>query len=195
MGLARTAILSALLALGPIAAWAVQPDEVLPDQRLEARARALSAQLRCMVCQNESIDESNADLARDLRLIVRERLQAGDSDDQIRAFLVKRYGDFILLKPPLKPETWLLWSAPFLILLAGSLVILAAKRNRLRHLPHLPIDSLTEAERQKLNALLGDDASGENGGAIQSGRLKTRPGTSAPFSTAPTATTTPPQDA
>lgn len=192
MGLARMAVLSALLALAPIAAWAVQPDEVLPDPRLEARARALSAQLRCMVCQNESIDESHADLARDLRLIVRERLQAGDSDDQIRAFLVKRYGDFILLKPPLKPETWLLWSAPFLILLAGSLVILAAKRNRLRH---LPVESLTEAERQKLDALLGDEASGANGGAIQSGKLKTRPGTSAPFSTAPTATTTPPQDA
>jgi cytochrome c-type biogenesis protein CcmH/NrfF len=101
---ARTVALTCLLSLAPLAARAVQPDEIMTDPRLEARARALSAQLRCMVCQNESIDESNADLARDLRVLVRERLQAGDSDDQIRAFLVRRYGDFILLKPPFKVE-------------------------------------------------------------------------------------------
>ncbi|MGH6868794.1 MAG: cytochrome c-type biogenesis protein, partial [Methylocella sp.] len=98
----RTTVLTCLLLLAPLAASAVQPDEIMTDPRLEARARALSAQLRCMVCQNESIDESHADLARDLRLIIRERLQAGDSDDQICAFLVGRYGDFILLKPPFK---------------------------------------------------------------------------------------------
>ena len=125
---ARNITLAGLLFLSPLAAMAVQPGEIMTDPRLEARARALSAELRCMVCQNESIDESNADLARDLRLLVRERLQAGDSDDQIRAFLVRRYGDFILLKPPFKPETWLLWGAPFLVLLAGGCVILIARR-------------------------------------------------------------------
>ena len=128
----------------------------MTDQRLEARARALSAQLRCMVCQNESIDESNADLARDLRLLVRERLQAGDSDDQIRAYLVRRYGDFILLKPPFKPETWLLWGAPFLVLLVGGCIIFIARR---RQKSLVPANLLSEAERAKLNALLGEDGS------------------------------------
>ena len=128
----------------------------MTDPRLEARARALSAQLRCMVCQNESIDESNADLARDLRLLVRERLQAGDSDDQIRAYLVRRYGDFILLKPPFKPETWLLWGAPFLVLLVGGCIIFIARR---RQKSLVPANLLSEAERAKLNALLGEDGS------------------------------------
>jgi len=128
----------------------------MPDPKLEARARALSAELRCMVCQNESIDESHADLARDLRLLVRERLQAGDSDDQIRAFLVRRYGDFILLKPPFKLETWLLWGAPFLVLLTGACIILVAQR---RQRSFAPANLLSEAERAKLDAMLGDDGS------------------------------------
>ncbi len=153
---ARAAVLPCLLLLAPLAARAVQPDEVMTDSRLEARARALSAQLRCMVCQNESIDESHADLARDLRLLVRERLQAGDSDDQIRAFLVRRYGDFILLKPPFKLETWLLWGAPFLILVAGGGVILVA-RSRQKSLA--PETSLSEAERATLEAMLDEDGS------------------------------------
>jgi cytochrome c-type biogenesis protein CcmH len=153
---ARNIILACLLVLTPLTARAVQPDEIMTDQRLEARARALSAQLRCMVCQNESIDESNADLARDLRLLVRERLQAGDSDDQIRAFLVRRYGDFILLKPPFKPETWLLWGAPFLVLLVGGCIIFIARR---RQKSLVPANLLSEAERAKLNALLGEDGS------------------------------------
>jgi cytochrome c-type biogenesis protein CcmH len=151
----RAALLACLFLLSPLAARAVQPDEIMADQRLEARARALSAQLRCMVCQNESIDESNADLARDLRLLVRERLAAGDSDDQIRSFLVQRYGDFILLKPPFKPETWLLWTAPFLILLAGGIFIVVARRRREPGLPAL--DRLTEPEHAKLDALLEED--------------------------------------
>jgi cytochrome c-type biogenesis protein CcmH len=151
---ARTVVLTCLLWLAPLAARAVQPDEILPDPRLEARARALSAQLRCMVCQNESIDESHADLARDLRVLVRERLQAGDSDDQIRAFLVRRYGDFILLKPPFNPETWLLWGAPFLILLTGGCIILVARR---RQNSLLSANYLSEAERAKLDAMLGED--------------------------------------
>jgi cytochrome c-type biogenesis protein CcmH len=153
---ARTVVLTCLLLLAPLAARAVQPDEIMPDPRLEARARALSAQLRCMVCQNESIDESNADLARDLRVLVRERLQAGDSDDQIRAFLVRRYGDFILLKPPLKLETWLLWGAPFLILLTGCCTILVARR---RQKSLAPANNVSEAERAKLEAILGEDES------------------------------------
>ncbi len=140
----------------PLAARAVQPDEIMADPKLEARARALSAELRCMVCQNESIDESNADLARDLRLLVRERLQAGDSDEQIRAFLVRRYGDFILLKPPFKSETWLLWGAPFLILIAGGAVILFARR---RQSQSAAASALTEAERAKLDTLLDGDGS------------------------------------
>ena len=124
----------------------------MTDPRLEARARALSAQLRCMVCQNESIDESHADLARDLRVLVRERLQAGDSDEQIRAYLVRRYGDFILLKPPFKLETWLLWGAPLLILLAGGGIIFVARRRQRSYAPATP---LSETERAKLEDMLG----------------------------------------
>ncbi|MGH6841598.1 MAG: cytochrome c-type biogenesis protein [Methylocella sp.] len=152
MILARGAVLTCLLLLAPLVAKAVQPDEIMPDPRLEARARVLSAELRCMVCQNESIDESHADLARDLRLLVRERLQAGDSDDQIRAFLVRRYGDFILLKPPLKLETWLLWGAPLLFLLTGGWIILVARR---RQKSLAPANNLSEAERAKLEDMLG----------------------------------------
>ena len=153
---ARTVTLTCLLLLAPLAARAVQPDEIMTDPRLEARARALSAQLRCLVCQNESIDESHADLARDLRVLVRERLQAGDSDDKIRAYLVLRYGDFILLKPPFKLETWLLWGAPFVILLAGGGIILVARR---RHKSLAQPNSLSEAERATLEAMLGEEGS------------------------------------
>jgi cytochrome c-type biogenesis protein CcmH len=156
MTYARTVTLTCLLLLAPLAARAVQPDEIMTDPRLEARARALSAQLRCMVCQNESIDESHADLARDLRVLVRERLQAGDSDDKIRAFLVRRYGDFILLKPPFKLETWLLWGTPFLILLAGGGIIFVARR---RQKSHAQANSLSEAERATLEAMLGEEGS------------------------------------
>ena len=140
----------------PSLSAAVQPDEILTNPTLEARARALSQQLRCMVCQNESIDESHADLAHDLRVLVRERLQAGDSDDQIRAFLVRRYGDFILLKPPFKLETWLLWGAPFLILLTGGGIIFVARRRQKSLVPANSL-SLSEAERAKLEAMLGED--------------------------------------
>ncbi len=150
---ARSCLAAFLLLLMPCSAMAVQPDEIMADPVLETRARALSAQLRCMVCQNESIDESSADLARDLRLLVRERLKAGDSDGEVRSFLVRRYGDFILLKPPFKPETWLLWAAPFLILLAGGVLILLA---RWRQTP-AGMEHLTGAERAKLAAMLGED--------------------------------------
>ncbi len=108
-----------LALLMPGAALAVQPGEPLSDPALEARARALSADLRCLVCQNQSIDDSDAPLARDLRLLVRERLAAGDSDNEVTAFLVARYGEFVLLKPPFGTHTLLLWLTP-LLLLAGA---------------------------------------------------------------------------
>jgi cytochrome c-type biogenesis protein CcmH len=113
------------------AALAVQPDEVLADKALEARARALSTELRCLVCQNQSIDDSNAPLARDLRLIVREKLVAGESEDAILAFLVARYDEFVLLKPRFTMATALLWLGPFLVLLAGGIgIVLLARRRR-----------------------------------------------------------------
>lgn len=102
------------------AASAVQPDEQLADPALEARARAVSAELRCLVCQNQSIDDSDAPLARDLRVLVRQRLEAGDSDREVRDYLVARYGDFILLRPPFAASTWLLWLTPVLVLLVGA---------------------------------------------------------------------------
>jgi cytochrome c-type biogenesis protein CcmH len=144
-----------LLAL-PLAAEAVQPDEILADATLETRARALSTELRCMVCQNESIDDSHADLARDLRLLVRERLKAGDSDAAIRTYLVQRYGDFILLKPRFKLSTVLLWSAPVLVLLLGGGAIVLAMRRRTSP---APAGGLDEAERDRLQRLLGKDGS------------------------------------
>ena len=122
--------LVAVLACTP-AARAVQPDEILADTKMEARARALSAELRCMVCQNQSIDDSDATLARDLRLLVRDRLKAGDSDAAVLGYLHARYGDFILLKPPLKPGTLLLWITPALVVLLGGIAIaLGARRLR-----------------------------------------------------------------
>lgn len=104
-------------------ALAVEPDEILPDPKLEARARDISAELRCLVCQNQSIDDSNAPLAKDLRLLVRERLKAGDSDRQVHDYVVARYGDFVLLKPPFGLSTLLLWLAPLLGLAAAALAV------------------------------------------------------------------------
>ncbi|OCC01192.1 hypothetical protein BA190_29880 [Labrys sp. WJW] len=128
--MAKRFILACLFGLMVLPALAVQPDEVLPDPALEARARALSAQLRCMVCQNESIDDSNASLAKDLRILVRERLKAGDSDAEVKDFLVARYGDFILLKPPLEWRTLALWSGPPALLLLGGIAIFLSTRRR-----------------------------------------------------------------
>jgi cytochrome c-type biogenesis protein CcmH len=116
--------------LGAFSAHAVQPDEILPDAALETRARNLSRELRCMVCQNQSIDDSDAPLARDLRLLVRERLKAGDSDTQIVDFLVARYGDFVLLKPRFTAHTALLWLLPALVLIAGAGALLALRRRQ-----------------------------------------------------------------
>lgn len=139
---------SILLAL-TAPALAVQPDEMLKDPALEARARALSQTLRCMVCQNESIDESSAPLARDLRLLVRERIKAGDSDAEVQAYLVARYGEFILLQPRFSSRTWLLWGIPIVVLLAGGAgVLLAIRRRKAAPVP------LDEDERRRLEALL-----------------------------------------
>jgi cytochrome c-type biogenesis protein CcmH len=110
-----------LLALIATPVWAVLPDEMLADPALEARARTISEELRCVVCQNQSIDDSDAPLARDLRIIVREQLQQGKSDAQVRDYVVARYGHFVLLKPPVEPATWGLWAGPFALLLLGGL--------------------------------------------------------------------------
>lgn len=146
----------ALVAAAP--AFAVQPDEILKDPALETRARALSRELRCMVCQNQSIDDSDAPLARDLRILVRERLQAGDSDRQVIDFLTDRYGDFVLLKPRLNARTALLWSLPALVLVGGiaGLVLLLRRQRRGREAPGGPdsAQSLTADEQKRLAELV-----------------------------------------
>jgi len=147
----------ALLLSAPASSWAaVQPDEMLQNQELEARARTLSQQLRCMVCQNESIDESDAPLAHDLRVLVRERLQAGDSDAQVLDFLVARYGEFVLLKPRLSWRTAILWGLPPGLLLGGiALLVVAAARRRGR--VQEPAPNLTAAEELRLKKILADN--------------------------------------
>jgi len=137
-----------LLAGGP--ALAVRPDEMLSDPRLEMRARVLSAELRCLVCQNQSIDDSEAPLARDLRILLRERLKAGDSDAAVKAFLVARYGDFVLLKPPFRSDTLFLWLTPLAALMAGAVGLARALRRRSQTLEA----PLTAAENAELAALL-----------------------------------------
>ena len=151
----RLLLVLLLLALLPLAgpALAVQPDERLADPALEARARALSRELRCIVCQNESIDDSNAPLARDIRVLLRERLAAGDSDTQARAFLVARYGDFVLLRPPVRADTYLLWFGPFALLLLGGGVAFVALRRR-RPAPAVP---LSAEEQARLDALMREE--------------------------------------
>jgi cytochrome c-type biogenesis protein CcmH len=127
----RVALIGLLLSLAmPGAAPAVQPDEMLKDSALESRARDLSRELRCMVCQNQSIDDSEAPLARDLRLLVRERLTKGDSDQQVLSFLVSRYGEFVLLRPPLEWHTLLLWGLPPAALAAGTIGLFIMSRRR-----------------------------------------------------------------
>ena len=113
------AMLLAAAALMPLAAHAVRPDEMLADPKLEARARDIGKELRCLVCRNQSIDDSDADLAHDLRVLVRQRLTAGDTNQQVIGYIVSRYGDYVLLKPPFEVATWLLWGGPGLILLGG----------------------------------------------------------------------------
>ena len=146
--------LFAALALGAAPALAVQPDEVMKDPALEARARALSEELRCLVCQNQSIDDSDAPLARDIRVLIRQRIAQGESNDAVRSYLVSRYGDFILLKPPFKLETLLLWLIAPLTLSAGLAAALAARRRASGSTPDLSAE-----EEQRLAALTGEERS------------------------------------
>jgi cytochrome c-type biogenesis protein CcmH len=140
-------------------AFAVQPDEVLKDAGLEARARALSVELRCMVCQNQSIDDSDAPLAKDLRVLVRERLVAGDSDAQVRAFLVQRYGEFVMLRPPLNASTIVLWSAPFAALASGVLIVWRLRR-RASAAMAAPAAALSAEDMRRIEQLLDSHATG-----------------------------------
>lgn len=152
-------ILGLAFALISTVAMAVQPDEVLDDPALEARARDISAGLRCLVCQNESIDESNASLARDLRLLVRERLLAGDSNEETVAFIVDRFGEFVLLKPTTGGWNWLLWaSGPGLFMIAVGLGMLYVRRRS--QAPAGGETGLTEEERKRLDELLKGDGQG-----------------------------------
>jgi cytochrome c-type biogenesis protein CcmH len=141
-----------LVALGPPALAATNPDEILADPVLEQRARELSKELRCLVCQNQSIDDSDADLARDLRRIVREQLVAGKSDAEIIDYLTARYGDFVLLEPPVKPATWGLWFGPALVLLiaAGGIAVYLHRRRPEEETPR----PLSPEERTRLERLL-----------------------------------------
>jgi cytochrome c-type biogenesis protein CcmH len=149
----RRVIVTFLFTLAVSAAsLAVQPDEVLKDPVLESRARDLSRELRCMVCQNQSIDDSEAPLARDLRLLVRERLTKGDSDGQVIDFLVARYGEFVLLKPRLEWQTLLLWGLPPAVLMVGIVALFVQIRRRNRAVAELP--PLTAEERRKLSTLV-----------------------------------------
>ena len=145
----RLFLLLALLA--PVTAHGVQPDEVLPDAALEARARDISKHLRCLVCQNQSIDDSDAELARDLRILVRERLTQGDSDTAVVSYITARYGAFVLLKPPFQPATWLLWFGPAAVLLASLIGIAVYLRRRATP---TPLPELSDDERRRLAALI-----------------------------------------
>jgi cytochrome c-type biogenesis protein CcmH len=143
------AIAVLLLTLG--SAFAVQPDEVLKDPVLERRAREISSGLRCLVCQNQSIDDSDADLARDLRLLVRERLSAGESDLQVRDFVVQRYGEFVLLRPTFRGRTLVLWLTPVVVLVLGGIAVYATSRRR------AAVGGLNSEEARAVEALLKRD--------------------------------------
>ena len=149
----RALLLSVFLVVAT-PAFAVLPSEQLADPGLEARARAISAELRCVVCQNQTIDDSDAELAHDLRVLLRQRLKAGDTDRQAIAFIVNRYGDYVLLKPPFEAETLLLWLGPLLVLLAGGTgVAFYLRRRRDATLP-----AFTADEQARLDRLLREDA-------------------------------------
>ena len=143
-----------LLVAAASPAHAVRPDEMLADPALEARAREISRELRCLVCRNQSIDDSDADLAHDLRVLVRERLKSGDSNDQTIGFVRARYGDFVLLRPPFAIGTALLWGGPLLVLLLGAFAVARLYRRR-----DVPVPPLSAEERQRLSAVLKEEGS------------------------------------
>jgi cytochrome c-type biogenesis protein CcmH len=140
-----------LIFLATVPAWAVEPDEMLADPAQEARAREVGQELRCLVCQNQSIDDSNAPLARDLRILVRERIKAGDSNAQVMDFIVARYGDFVRLRPPMRIETYFLWFGPVLVLAIalGALLLAVRRRKSASHTAPLDTD-----ERARLDKIL-----------------------------------------
>ena len=149
----------ALLSSGPL--WAVNPDEMLENPALEERAREISKGIRCVVCQNQDIDSSNAELARDLRLLIRERLVEGDSDDQVESYLVARYGDYVLLKPPFKASTLLLWLGPFLLLLLGGIASAFYLRRRAAGVEEAAAPApLSAEERAKVQRILDQGGQG-----------------------------------
>jgi cytochrome c-type biogenesis protein CcmH len=154
LGFAAAFAIAVFTIMGP--AHAVRPDEMLADPRLEARAREVGRELRCLVCRNQSIDDSDADLAHDLRVLVRERIQAGDSNDQVVGFVRARYGDFVLLRPPFEIGTALLWGGPLLVLLLGGIAIRRFYRAQAGTPPPPP---LSAEERQRLAAALADGES------------------------------------
>jgi cytochrome c-type biogenesis protein CcmH len=157
----RALLLAILLALATpvlsVPAFAVQPDEVLPDPAMEARARELSKELRCLVCQNQSIDDSNAPLARDLRVLVRQRLTAGDDNEGVLDYITARYGDYVLLRPPFKASTYVLWIGPFVVLLLGGIGAALFLRRRRRDIAAGDTAPLTPEERRRLDRLLSED--------------------------------------
>jgi cytochrome c-type biogenesis protein CcmH len=157
------ALFCAMLALGPSVAFAVQPDEIMTDPAQEARARALSRELRCMVCQNQSIDDSDAPLARDLRLLVREQIAAGKNDQQVMDFLVARYGEFVLLKPRLEGHTLILWLVSPLLLIGGGAALWWLNRRRSKagaeQLDKVP--ALSPEEEARLEKLISAEPGAE----------------------------------
>ncbi len=153
----RLALIALLVALvAPTAVLAVEPDEILKDPKLEARARLLSEELRCMVCQNQSIDDSAAPLARDLRLLVRERLTKGDSDRQVLNYLVARYGEFVLLKPRFELQNLLLWGLPPFALVAGMIALFVTARRR--RTADLQVPALSASEQKRVATLVENQA-------------------------------------
>lgn len=152
----RRAALALALMLAPLAAPAVQPDEMLADPTLEARAREISEEIRCLVCRSESIEDSNASLARDLRLLVRERLQAGDTDQEVKDYLVARYGEYVLLRPTFSSGNMILWlGGPALLIVGACASLLYVRRAR----PEAQANAapLSEAERERLDRLMRED--------------------------------------
>jgi cytochrome c-type biogenesis protein CcmH len=154
------ALAALLLLLAAPASAATNPDEMLKDPAQEARARALGRELRCLVCQNQSIDDSDADLARDLRRVVRERIVAGESDGEILGFLKDRYGEFVLLRPPVQPSTYLLWFGPAAVLLLGGGLVAAFYRGRRQGPEAAAPEQLSREERARLKRLLAAPAEG-----------------------------------
>jgi cytochrome c-type biogenesis protein CcmH len=145
-------VLALAAALAPLPAHAVRPDEMLSDPGLEARAREVGSELRCLVCRNQSIDDSDADLAHDLRVLVRQRIAAGDSNDQVIAYIRSRYGDFVLLQPPFKIGTLLLWGGPVLILVLGGVALVRFYRSK----AETAAAPLSAEERRRLATVLGE---------------------------------------